>query len=152
MKKGYKNVFSFVGGIPEWRKFNYPMFVSEEYQKVDAEKLAPQKFKEFMEKNNPYILDVRPMNFERDASFIKGAKHCPLVFLADKYQEIPKEREIIITDWAMKQSISAAKFLMLKGFKVKGVLKGGMERWKEIKYPVEDRIPTDKISSLGEKE
>jgi len=152
VKKGYKNVFSFVGGIPEWRKFNYPMFVSEEYQKVDAEKLAPQKFKEFMEKNNPYILDVRPMNFERDASFIKGAKHCPLVFLADKYQEIPKEREIIITDWAMKQSISAAKFLMLKGFKVKGVLKGGMERWKEIKYPVEDRIPTDKISSLGEKE
>jgi len=149
VKKGYKNVFSFVGGIPEWRKFNYPMFVSEDYQKIEVEKLAPQVFKKFMEEKNPYILDVRPMIFERDTSFIAESRHCPLVFLADKYQEIPKDRDILITDWAMKQSISAAKFLILKGFPVKGVLKGGMERWKEIKYPVEDRTPTDKIAPLG---
>lgn len=142
-------MFSFVGGIPEWRKFNYPMFVSKEYQKIRVKKLSPQKFKKFMENNHPYILDVRPMKFERDTSFITGSRHCPLVFLADKYQEIPKDREIIIADWAMKQSVTAAKFLTLKGFSIKGVLKGGMERWKGINYPVEQRIPTDTIAPLG---
>ena len=124
------------------------MFVSEEYQKVDAEKIAPQKFKQFIEEKSPYILDVRPLNFERDTSFIKGSHHCPLVYLADQYKEIPKDREILITDWAMKQSVSAAKFLILKGYPITGVLKGGMERWTESGYPIEKRVPSDKANSL----
>ncbi len=51
-------MFSFVGGIPEWRKFNYPMFVSKEYQKIRVKKLAPQKFKKFIEDKHPYILII----------------------------------------------------------------------------------------------
>lgn len=141
-----------MGGIPEWRKFNYPMVVSEAYQKIRVKKLGPQNFKKFIEDKHPYILDVRPLRFERDTSFIKGARHCPLVFLADKYQEIPKDQDIVIADWAMKQSVTAAKFLILKGFPIKGVLKGGMERWKDIDYPVEQRTPTDKIENLGRSE
>jgi rhodanese-related sulfurtransferase len=125
------------------------MAVNEEYQKIRVRKLSPQKFKKFVEEKHPYILDVRPLRFERDASFIKGSRHCPLVFLADNYQEIPKGADIVITDWAMKQSITAAKFLIHKGFPIKAVLKGGMERWKDIDYPVEQRTPADKIESLN---
>lgn len=124
------------------------MFVSKDYQKIRVRKLSPQKLKKFIEKNSPYILDVRPLKFERDTSFIKGAKHCPLVFLADKYKEIPKDRDIVITDWAMKQSVTAGKFLILREFPIKGVLKGGMERWKGIEYPVEQRTPTEGVGSL----
>lgn len=117
------------------------------------EKIAPQKFKDLIEKDKSvYILDVRPIKYERDSSFIIGARHCPLVFLADKYQEIPKGPGIVITDWAMKQSVSAAKFLILKGYPILGVLKGGMERWKDSKYPVEQRVPSDKIAPLSETE
>ncbi len=89
------------------------------------------------------------MKFERDTSFIMGSRHCPLVYLADKYQEIPKDRDIVIADWAMKQSVTAAKFLILRGFPIKGVLKGGMERWKGIDYPVEQHTPTDTVGPLG---
>lgn len=151
MKKGYGNVFSFVGGIPEWRKFNYPMFVSKEYQKIRVKKIAPAKFEKLMEEKSPYILDVRPLKFERDTSFIPGARHCPLVYLADRYEEIPKDREIVLADWAMKQSVTAAKFLIIKGFSVTGVLKGGMERWKAADHPVEHRTSSDKAEDLSGK-
>jgi rhodanese-related sulfurtransferase len=150
VKKGYKNVFAFIGGIPEWRKFNYPIFVSKEYRVIEVEKIAPQNFKKLIETDKSvYVLDVRPLKFERDSSFIIGARHCPLVFLADKYEEIPKGQLIVISDWAMKQSVSAAKFLILKGYSVLGVLKGGMERWKDSNYPVEQRVPSDTIAPLG---
>ena len=41
----------------------------------------------------------------------------------------------------MKQSPAAAKFLTRKGYKVAGVLRGGMERWQAERLPVEQRTP-----------
>jgi len=102
-----------------------------------------------MEKEDFYILDVRPLNFKKNASFIKGTFLCPLVYLADRYKEIPKERRIIITDWAMKQSPTVAKFLTMKGNTIAPVLKGGIERRQLEKFPVEHREPTLKASPLS---
>ncbi|NNF98283.1 MAG: rhodanese-like domain-containing protein [Desulfobacteraceae bacterium] len=130
-----------MGGIPEWRKFSYPMEFDVEWQQIKVKKMTPEQVKESIEKANPFILDVRPLNFQRDTSFIHGAHLCPLVYLSDKYDEVPKVREIIITDWAMKQSPVAAKYLIKRGYRVIGVLKGGLERWKAELYPVEDRTP-----------
>ena len=42
---------------------------------------------------------------------------------------------------ALKQSPAAAKFLTRKGYKVAGVLRGGMERWQAERLPVEQRTP-----------
>ncbi len=148
VKKGYKNVYAFIGGIPEWRKFNYPMTIDKEWQNIKVKKIPPKRFKKLLEEEEPYILDVRPLNFQRDATFIMGSFLCPLVLLSDKYKEIPKDQRIVITDWAMKQSPTAAKYLISKGYQVIGVLKGGIERWKKEKLPVEKRTPTKKIGSL----
>lgn len=73
----------------------------------------------------------------------------PLVYLADRYTEIPKDRKIVITDWAMKQSSVASKFLTVKGYTIVGVLKGGIERWKSENLPVEEREPAKKPDSLS---
>ena len=105
-----------------------------------------------MEKENIYILDVRPLNFKRDKSFIKGSKLCPLVHLIDRYTQLPKDRKIMITDWAMKQSPTAAKFLIEKGYTVLGVLKGGLERWKADNFPVEERELVKGIGPLNASE
>ena len=74
---------------------------------------------------------------------------CPLLFLAQRYTKIPKERKIVITDWAMKQSPVAAKFLISRDYDVVGVLKGGVERWKHDGFPVEERTPGQQASSDG---
>ena len=86
-----------------------------------------------------YVLDVRPLDFALDNSFIRGSVHCALVHLAERWSEVPRDRKVIITDWAMKQSPSAAKYLIEKGFNVIGILKGGMERWNSEGLPSEER-------------
>jgi rhodanese-related sulfurtransferase len=86
-----------------------------------------------------YVLDVRPLDFALDNTFLRGSVHFALVQLAERWAEIPRDRNIIITDWAMKQSPSAAKYLIEKGFNVIGILKGGMERWNSEGLPAEER-------------
>jgi len=91
------------------------------------------------QKKEVFVIDVRPKDFKRDASFIVGSIHCPLLDLTDRYTEFPKDKPLLITDWAMRQSPLAAKYLIGKGFNVLGILKGGIERWKHDKFPVENR-------------
>ena len=125
------------------------MTINREWQQRKVNKIAPHDLKALLGKEDLYILDVRPQEFKRDASFIKGSLLCPLVYLADRYTEIPRDRRIVITDWAMKQSPVAAKFLTVKGYPVYGVLKGGIERWRSENLPVEEREATAEFGSLN---
>lgn len=128
------------------------MAINEEWQKINVKKLSPKQMINLLEHDDIYILDVRPLNFERDKTFIKGSALCPLVYLIDRYVELPTDRQIIITDWAMKQSPTAAKFLVDKGYSVVGVLKGGLERWKEEGWPVEEKEVMQELPSLNAQE
>ncbi len=128
-KKGYSKVYRFAGGIPEWRGFNYPMQVNEKYTAITVKKISPDEVISMINEKNPFILDVRPHFFKKNA-IIQGSVTITLIDLADRISEIPKDREIIVTDWAMKQSIAAAKFLSKNGYQVIGILKGGIIRWQ----------------------
>ena len=134
-------MYTFIGGIPEWRRFNYPMTVDPENQRIPVTRLEPRRVQELLCDPGYFLLDVRPEDFQRDAGFIAGARHCPLVHLGERFPALPANRKIIISDWAMKQSPAAAKFLTRKGYKVAGVLRGGMERWQAERLPVEQRTP-----------
>lgn len=125
------------------------MTINKEWQAVKVKKINPKSLNGRIDDENLYILDVRPLNFKKNTAFIKGSFLMPLVFLADRYTEIPKNRPIVITDWAMKQSPVAAKFLTVRGYRVIGVLRGGLERWEAEHYPVEQRQPTNKVSPLS---
>lgn len=121
-----------MGGIPEWRFYNYPMNIDQEWQKIKVPTLSPKEFHKTIQQDRSIaILDTRPLEFEADTAFFKDAMHIPLIFLEERYREIPKEKKIVLTDWAMKQSPMAAKFLIKKGYLVHGVLKGGLERFKQ---------------------
>ena len=124
------------------------MFINHDWQKIKVKKISPEDLAKRIDTETLYILDVRPLNFTRNTSFIKGSVLCPLVFLATRYPEIPRDRKIVITDWAMKQSPVAAKFLIAKGYAILGVLKGGIERWESEKLPVEERKPITKLMPL----
>jgi len=115
------------------------MVVNETSMKMKVVKIKPKKVAKMMKDKDIFILDVRPKDFKRDSSFIVGSVHCPLLDLTERYQEFPKNKEIVITDWAMRQSTLAAKYLIKEGYQVIGVLKGGIERWKHDNLPVENR-------------
>ena len=152
MASGYANVYYFTGGIPEWRYFNYPLAEEEKWQGVKVNKIPPLEFKQLLDTHDDiFLLDTRSLDrqtltrpdlvFAMDNSiltgnYIKGARHCPLLFLEDNQHVIPRDRRILITDWIMKQSIIAAKFLTLQGYDVIGVLKGGTARWQTEGLPL----------------
>ena len=149
--KGYTNVFSFTGGMAEWRFFNYPISVDEQWKTVKVNKLSPTDFNEYRQEEDVFILDVRSLsdqsltrrestfvldNSTLSGNYIAGALHCPLVYLEDNYHLIPKNRKVLITDWIMKQAPMAAKFLIRKNYQVVGILKGGTARWQAEGFPL----------------
>jgi len=139
-KKGYKNIYWFKGGIQEWRSFNYPMYVNNKYKSVRVKKISPLKAVEYIRNDlEIFILDVRPNNFKKDAKFIKNSFHIPLLKITKNISNLPVDRKIIVSDWAMRQSLLAAKYLMANGFQVLGVVRGGVERWFSEGFPVEKR-------------
>ncbi len=124
------------------------MFINKESQAVEVPRLSPEELTTLFAEGDYYVLDVRPLDFERDASFIPDARLCPLVYLESHYQQLPRHMEIIITDWAMRQSPSAAKLLIDNGYQVRGVLRGGMERWRKENFSFEERVPDGTICPL----
>jgi rhodanese-related sulfurtransferase len=136
IKLGYKNVFWFEGGIPDWYRFNYPMSINHQLKSISVKKLSPASIVDLLKQQSIFILDVKPEWWSSNEGAIKGSVHMPLVKLQHAYKQLPKGKAIIITDGLMRQSPSAARFLINKGYQVLGVLKGGITRWEKEGYPV----------------
>ena len=128
--------------------------LNEQWNTVKVIKLSPKDFNEYRTNEDVFILDVRSLNkqslanrestFIMDNSTLSGnyiadAHHIPLVYLEDYYHLIPKDRNVLITDWIMKQAPMAAKFLIRKGYPVVGILKGGTARWQSEGFPLIQR-------------
>ncbi|MCB2180444.1 MAG: rhodanese-like domain-containing protein [Desulfobulbaceae bacterium] len=128
------------------------MTTGEKWKAIRVRKIPPKNFQKILkEEKDLFILDVRSLdkrtlsqqdfdftfdNAMLSGNYIKGVMHCPLILLEDNYRLIPKDKKIIITDWIMKQSTIAAKFLIMKGYDVVGILKGGTARWQAEGYPL----------------
>lgn len=136
MQLGYQNVFWFEGGIPDWYRFNYPMNINQELKSIRVKKLSPARVAELIKQNRVTILDVKPEWWVANDGIIKDSLYLPLVKLQHTYQKIPHDKPIIISDGIMRQSPSAARFLISKGYQVLGVLKGGITRWEKEGFPV----------------
>lgn len=144
-KMGYTQLHWFRGGIAEWRKFGYEMFVNNDLNSVKVKRLSPKKLNkiiELIDKSQTLIVDVRPQFFKKfKGQYIPGTNMLlPLVDLVSKINELPKDKKLIIADPMMKQAIPAAKYLKLKGYDVIGVLKGGIKRWIDEGLPVQSKI------------
>lgn len=115
------------------------MVADEKWHNIKVKKISPKTFAVMAASKHYFLLDVRPLEFAGSNAFIKNSTHCPLVYLSGFYHEIPKKCEILLIDWAMISANSAAKFLISKGYTVRGILKGGIERWLDEGRPVELR-------------
>lgn len=85
--------------------------------------------------NGALLLDVREQN-EYDEERIAGAQLLPLSELMARFDELPKDREIIAQCRSGKRSAQATDFLRSQGYDVTN-MEGGILRWKAQNLPTE---------------
>jgi rhodanese-related sulfurtransferase len=102
--------------------------------------LSPKELcKKLSSGNDIYLLDVRTDSAWQHISgnprwnaygYIKGTNHIPLAQLKDRFSEIRKHTEIIITDISGGGDAAlAANLLMKEGYDHVSILMEGMDRW-----------------------
>ncbi|MBO1436741.1 rhodanese-like domain-containing protein [Meiothermus sp. CFH 77666] len=80
------------------------------------------------------ILDVRTP-LERQEGKIPGSQALPLDRLAQEWDKLPKDKEIICQCQSGNRSAQAARFLAERGYTTYN-LAGGLLAWKQHKLPV----------------
>ena len=89
------------------------------------------------------VVDVRhPLALELDPETIPGAINFTLEEIEHRHQEIPRDRDIVLY-CSCPNEVSSARTAFL--FKKKGIhrvrpLEGGLDAWRERKFPVERRV------------
>ena len=81
------------------------------------------------------LLDVREQN-EYDEEHILGAQLLPLSKLMARFDELPKDQEIVAQCRSGKRSAQATDFLRAQGYDVTN-MEGGILRWKAEGLPTE---------------
>ena len=102
------------------------------------ENLSVHEVKEKLEKiDDVVLLDVRT-NDEHGLVNI-GGKHIPLSELEKRYEELDKQKEIIIYCHHGGRSAGACEFLAERGFTNLKNMVGGIERWSLEIDPTKQR-------------
>jgi hydroxyacylglutathione hydrolase len=81
------------------------------------------------------VLDVRGQA-EWDAGHIPGARHVPLGYLADRLDEVPPDRRVVVQCQAGARSAIAASVLLRAGHRQVANLTGGLAAWQGAGFPV----------------
>jgi hydroxyacylglutathione hydrolase len=130
IRLGYDNVAGVLsGGFPAWTK------AAQEIQTVTT--CSVQQLKDILEKENPFILDVRDIKNWRAVGHIHGAHHLYIGELPLHLDEIPRDEHIVIyCDAGYKGSLAASILLSHRIHNITNVL-GGMTAWKKAGFRIE---------------
>ncbi|MHA1945467.1 MAG: rhodanese-like domain-containing protein [Candidatus Hodarchaeales archaeon] len=106
--------------------------------------------------NPPFLLDLRDKEhfegngqdkYDKDGH-IEGAKWIPMMKLSNRFDEIPKEREIVTMCPGGGMSLVGVELLKKEDYKNVKSLKGGIWEWAKKGYPlVRSTISKDEDSS-----
>ena len=83
----------------------------------------------------PLVVDIRAPR-EREQKFIGGSLSIPLNHLAERFQELPKNRALLVYCAGGYRSSIAASLLQNKGFAQVSEIAGGIAGWEAAKLPV----------------
>lgn len=99
---------------------------------------------------SPIILDLRSnAEVQRDPEFIRGARHVTIDELKSMQHEIPRDREIVLYCSCPNEVTSARMALLLRRSGINRVrpLLGGIDAWRERKYPIDSHIAAVAIAA-----
>ena len=126
--------------MPEWIKRGYPADILSVYPKPEIAVVTGAELKAMVDRSDDFVLvDLRDED-DRKAGWLKNSVNIDLEDLADRYQELPKNRKIVLQCLYGKQGYMAARFLVSKGYKPGNLLKhdgGFVDGWLKLGYPIE---------------
>jgi hydroxyacylglutathione hydrolase len=82
------------------------------------------------------VVDVRGQS-EWDEGHIAGAVHIPLATLADRLDELPRDRPLVLQCQGGGRSSIASALLQANGYENVANLRGGIRAWREAGLPVD---------------
>jgi rhodanese-related sulfurtransferase len=137
----YKNVATFKGGLPAWKKAGFALNTSLALPKHEVPTIDGDQFQElvgtacFVDIRTPRLygggIDTKS-RFGPKVDFLtleyrkKYLLKIPMSKMVKQYHKIPDDRKIVVFDFRGKQCLMAARFLIEKGFKDVCILKGGI--------------------------
>jgi hydroxyacylglutathione hydrolase len=130
IRQGYDKIAGILsGGFPLWTK------AAQDIGTIPT--CSVQQLKEQLEKESPFILDVRDIKNWRAVGHIRGAHQIYVGELPQHLDEIPKNEPIVVyCDSGFKGSLAASILAIHQYHMVTNVL-GGMTAWKKAGYRIE---------------
>ena len=135
---GYTDVRIYRPGIIGWAKAGLQLECDVQYPEEDVTLIsskalaaAPQAYT---------IVDIRPTaHFEK--GHIAGAKNIDLEDLHERYAELMDMENIVIVDHKGKLTLTAGRYLLLRGIKTMYRLDGGFNAWVKEGYQASRQEP-----------
>jgi hydroxyacylglutathione hydrolase len=115
--------------------------------------ITPGDLRESLARGAVTVVDVRSQN-EWDEGRIAGARHIPLGYLADRMDEIPRTKPIVVQCAAGARSAIGASLLQARGVEQVINLMGGMGEWRRANFEIETskferRDPPANVNTLS---
>lgn len=108
-------------------------------------RLEPEQLKKMLDNGeNVYIVDLRhPLDFLPDPRTLPGAVRLMPNQLIERSGEIPRDRDIIVFCTCPSEATSAKVALTMRRLGIERIrpLRGGVEGWKDLGYPLVDIDP-----------
>ena len=96
--------------------------------RTDLQKVESVKTAEMLDVHNAFIVDVRNTS-EWNAGHIPGATHIPLGYLADRADELPRDKTIVVHCQGGGRAAIASSVLQAQGFENVVHVQGGYGEW-----------------------
>jgi hydroxyacylglutathione hydrolase len=130
IRLGYDTIAGVLsGGFPTWTK------AAQDIGTVPT--CSVQQLKDRLEKEHPFILDVRDIKNWRAVGHIPGAHHIYIGELPNHLDEIPKNEHLVIYCDAGYKGSLAASILSLHQYHTMTNVLGGMTAWKRAGFQIE---------------
>jgi membrane protein DedA with SNARE-associated domain len=110
-------------------------------KKLVAARLEPEELKRQLDDGEQvFIVDLRhPLELETDPFTLPGARLFTPESLAERHQEIPRDRDIVLFCSCPSEATAAKTAMTLHKLGIRRVrpLRGGYDEWKRLGFPVD---------------
>lgn len=93
------------------------------------------------------LVDVRELNEVAQTAFdVAGVVLMPLSELEQRYEELPRDRQLVLACSSGPRSLKATYFLMYHGYDQVANMEGGLAKWARRGFPIRGSVPTSLVS------
>ena len=110
--------------------------------------ITPTQLAARLSRRDVDVVDVRG-RAEWEAGHLPRVANIPLGYLADRLDELPRDKTLVLQCQGGARSAIAASLLRARGFDNVVNLIGGFAAWQSAGLPVEREAPTDAMATVG---